>query len=288
MNTRSATIYQFPSQPTDLPFQGLARPAGGFTRPARPKVVIADTSFEYEAPEVKKKAAEPIKDQQDVNMVAKHLLDHRRYRDYLLYVCGINFGLRAGDLLDLRVGHLVTGAGAIKDRFDILEKKTKDTRKTMQLRTIYVNEAVEDALCLYLDDLMDKGGEIKLNDPLFPNCSNNGKSDPKPMTRRGLDVLLKRIINEECGLPTRAGTHCLRKTFAYHFIMSAPDRTRAIETLQRVFGHSSQTVTLHYAGITDDEIMRTYRSLNLGALGKLYTELVEEDEVRVTVGGAVC
>lgn len=291
MKTTSATIYQFPSQPactTDQRPLALSRPVGGFTRPTRPKVTIADASFNYEAPEVKKKAAEPIKDQQAINMIARHLLDHKRYRDYLLYICGINFGLRASDLLDLRVGHLVTSSGAIKDRFDILEKKTKDTRKTMQVRTIYVNEAVEDALCIYLDALMDDGVAIKLDDPLFPNQSNNGKSDPKPMTRRGLDVLLKKVINEECGLSVRAGTHCLRKTFAYHFIMSSPDRSRAIETLQRVFGHSSQTVTLHYAGITDDEIMQTYRALNLGSLGKLNAELVETEDLQPVVGAAVC
>lgn len=286
----SATIYQFPVQarepaPTTTM---LTRPEGGFTRPTRSKVVIADTSFHYEAPEVKKKAAEPIKDQNDINRVAMHLLSQQRHRDYLLFICGINFGLRASDLLDLRVGHVVTASGAIRDHFDLVEKKTKDTRKVMQVRTIYINEAVVDALCIYLDALTEQGVAIRLDDPLFPNYSNNGKAEQKPMTRRGLDTVLKKIVNEECGLPTRAGTHCLRKTFAYHFIMSSPDRSRAIETLQRVFGHSSQTVTLHYAGITDDEIMQTYRSLNLGSLGKLTMELHSQLELTKEVGTAVC
>lgn len=285
----SATIYQFPSQPQPTQSSAtLSRPEGGFTRPSRSRVVIANTSFHYEAPELKKKAAEPIKDQQEINQVALYLLSQKRYRDYLIFICGINFGLRAGDLLDLRVGHVVTSTGVIKDHFDLLEKKTKDTRKSMQLRTIYVNEAVEDALCVYLDYLVQQGVSISLDDPLFPNCSNNGKADMKPMTRRGLDTVLKKIINEECGLAVKAGTHCLRKTFAYHFIMGAPDRSRAIETLQRVFGHSSQTVTLHYAGITDDEIMQTYRSLNLGSLGKLSTVLTEHTETSVAGRAAVC
>lgn len=285
----SATIYQFPTQPQAAQSTiTLSRPDGGFTRPSRSRVVIADTNFHYEAPELKKKAAEPIKDQQDINRIAMYLLDQQRYRDYLIFICGINFGLRAGDLLDLRVGHVVTGAGVIKDHFDLLEKKTKDTRKSMQLRTIYVNEAVEDAVCIYLEHLMQQGVAISLDDPLFPNYSNNGKADVKPMTRRGLDTVLKKIVNEECGLAVKAGTHCLRKTFAYHFIMGAPDRSRAIETLQRVFGHSSQTVTLHYAGITDDEIMQTYRALNLGSLGKLSTALTERSEDQVVGSAAVC
>ena len=56
----------------------------------------------------------------------------------------------------------------------------------------------------------------------------------------------------------------LRKTFAYHCIMQSPDRTRAIEFLQRILGHSSAAITLAYAGITDEEIRSTYKKLNLG------------------------
>ena len=86
--------------------------------------------------------------------------------------------------------------------------------------------------------------------------------------------MLKEVINEKCGIDIHASTHCLRKTFAYHVIQSAPDRERAIEFLQKILGHSSQSITLRYAGITDEEIMDTYKGLNLAKrnpLGWIYT-----------------
>ena len=86
------------------------------------------------------------------------------------------------------------------------------------------------------------------------------------LKRRSVERILKEVINDELGIPVKASTHCLRKTFAYQVIMNAKDRSRAIEFLQKIFGHSSQQVTLHYAGITDDEIQDMYQNLNLGRL----------------------
>jgi len=43
--------------------------------------------------------------------------------------------------------------------------------------------------------------------------------------------------------------------------MSAKDKTRAIQLLQMLLGHSSQLCTLRYAGITDDELADSYNGL---------------------------
>lgn len=56
----------------------------------------------------------------------------------------------------------------------------------------------------------------------------------------------------------------LRKTFAYHFLMEAPDRNRALELLSMQLNHSSIAYTLRYIGITQDEILETCFRLDLG------------------------
>lgn len=218
---------------------------------------IANDHFEHEVTKATH-AAEPIKDRNDILKIQDYLLSQKRYRDNLLLICGFNLGLRASDLLQLRIGHLLNTDGSYRDEILVQEGKTKKYRK------IFPNAAVRYAADLYFSDLILGKDAISLNDPLFPNFSPNSQGQLEPISRRSLDRILKEVINKRCGIDVHASTHCLRKTFAYHYIMAAPDRTRAVELLQRTFGHSSMAVTLYYAGITDDEIMATYADLNLG------------------------
>ena len=62
--------------------------AAGLIAPA-----VEDTHCEL-APE---HAAEPIKSMSDIALISKYLIDHGRYRDNMLFIVGINFGLRASD-----------------------------------------------------------------------------------------------------------------------------------------------------------------------------------------------
>ncbi len=222
---------------------------------ARPaSVQITGSAFEEEVPEKKKEAAEPIKSLDDIQHISQYLIQNGRYRDNLLFVAGINFGLRCGDLLKLKVGHILTEDGtAYRDKIVIREQKTK------KIREAYLNDAICDAADLYFGSV----GMVDLNDYLFKSQCNRVKSKGTPMTVRSVERLLKEIINDECGLDVHASTHTLRKTFSYHILMNAPDRTRAVEFLMKILGHSSPSVTLAYAGITKEEIEQSYKNLNL-------------------------
>ncbi|MBQ7937977.1 MAG: hypothetical protein IJ283_05735, partial [Oscillospiraceae bacterium] len=83
-------------------------------------------------------------------------------------------------------------------------------------------------------------------------------------TVRSIERLLKSIVNDELHIPVHASTHMLRKTFAYHFLMAAPDRNRALELLSMQLNHSSIVYTLRYIGITSDEILEACFRINLG------------------------
>lgn len=252
------------------PVQGtgfaIARPqsgreAGG-SSPRRCTVTnrVAEGVFENAEAGPVSHAAEPLKKMEDICKVQDYMISHGMLRDNLLFVCGINFGLRISDLLKLQVGHLLNAQGnAYNDRIVLTEQKTG------KRRVVYMNEAVMDAADLYFGDMVVRRETINLNDYLFTARSANVPKQTV-LSSRSVERILKDVINDKCGIPVHASTHCLRKTFAYHVIMTAKDRSRAIEFLQKMLGHSSQAITLMYAGITDEEIMKTYQELNLGSM----------------------
>jgi len=61
------------------------------------------------------------------------------------------------------------------------------------------------------------------------------------------------------GIKDKIGCHTLRKTFGYHARM----RGTPIEKLQKIFNHSSPSITMRYIGITQEELDNVYLELNL-------------------------
>lgn len=230
-------------------------------------ISVAGAIFDDPTPPKRKHSADPIKDPDDLNRISEHLIATGRYRDNLLFVAGINFGLRCIDLVSLKIGHLVYWDEARRQLFPnrcftIIEQKTQ------RRRTLYINEAVARATALYLHQLASRNSShaIDLNSYVFRSQSNRSTSN-SPMSVRSVERILKELINEELGIDIHASTHCLRKTFGYHMAMSAPDRSRAVSFLQQIFGHSSASYTLLYIGITDEEIEASYNRLNLAQAG---------------------
>lgn len=210
-------------------------------------------------------AAEPIKSMDDIIRVSQFLIGQKRYRDNMLFIVGINFGLRVSDLVTLRFGHLINDDFTFRDRFCILEKKTKNTRRVRHNRYITVNTAVVEAIILYLENTPN----IHLSDYMFRSESNNGSNLNKPIHRATVDTILKGIARD-LGLGNKMSTHTLRKTFAYHQMVMSGNDPRKLLLLQKMFGHSSAAQTLDYIGITSEEIDEAYRKLNLGSVSCNY------------------
>jgi site-specific recombinase XerD len=70
---------------------------------------------------------------------------------------------------------------------------------------------------------------------------------------------LVRQWTKQSGVKGHFGTHSLRKTYGYHLRRLGAD----IVTLMKVFGHSSQSITLRYIGIEQEEIDEANLRLNL-------------------------
>lgn len=213
--------------------------------------------------------SEPIKDIEDINRITQYLIEQERWRDNMMFIVGINLGLRVSDLLRLRFSHMINDNFTFKDRFPLLEKKTRNTRKVKKNRYLTINNAVVEAVTLYLEHTPG----VKLSDYMFRSESTGGNykednqenKESRPLSRSSVDRILKGIA-KDLDLNCKVSTHTLRKTFAYHQMVMSGNSSRKLLVLQKMFGHSSAAQTLDYIGITRDEIEDAYRNLNLGSL----------------------
>lgn len=205
-------------------------------------------------------AAEPIKSMDDIMRISRHLISNERYRDNMLFIVGINFGLRVSDLRVLRFSNLINANSTFKDRFPIFEQKTRRTRKRKKNRYITINTAVIEAVTLYLEHTPN----VCLSDYMFRSLSNRGRNGNTPLSIKSIDRLLKGIA-DELELNIKISTHTLRKTFCYHQMLMSHNDPRKLMLLQKMLNHSSPVQTLDYIGITAEEIDEAYRALNLGS-----------------------
>jgi len=178
---------------------------------------------------------EPIRLESQIKMIKGNLYRQKSPRDFLLFVFGINSGLRIGDLLSLKLGDVKDSRGGLKDDLDITEQKTGKTRK------VFFNKQIKDALNHYLKktDIFD------LDRYLFTNEKSKRN---RPITR----VRAYQLINEWCrevGIRHKVGGHTLRKTFGYHLRMQGI----SIEQISSLLNHQNIKVTFRYIGISQDE-----------------------------------
>lgn len=204
-------------------------------------------------------SAEPIKSLQDIERCSKFLIMNERYRDNMFFILGINMGLRISDLRQLRFCDLLNNNCTFKTTFPVLEKKTKNTRKVKKNRYISINQAVIEAVTLYLDHT----DNVTLSDYLFQSQGRD-KTKHQPLTRQqAYNICVG--IKDSLGLDMRFSTHTLRKTFGYHQMAMSNNSPRKLLLLQKMFGHSSAVQTLSYIGLTEEEITDAYLNLNLGS-----------------------
>ncbi|EEI25430.1 integrase [Lactobacillus hilgardii] len=72
---------------------------------------------------------------------------------------------------------------------------------------------------------------------------------------------LMEYLDETVAVEKRTpSTHTHRKKFGHHYYK----RTHDIETLMKIFNYSSQKITKHYIGVTDDEINQLQNNFRLG------------------------
>ncbi len=187
---------------------------------------------------------EPIRNIDKIKSIKSILLDQKKWRDYLLFVIGLNFGLRIGDLLKIQVKDLIEYDGDIKERFIIIEEKTK------KKNVIRINSEVKFTLNL-----------VRNNTYLFDNPDNYIIYNTRDKSRSISRVQAYKIVRKWChnvGLGHLAiGTHTLRKSWGYH----AHQKGISIEVIQAKYMHNSTCTTRQYLGIEQKDVSEAYEKV---------------------------
>ena len=179
---------------------------------------------------------QPIRDKKKIT-VMKTLLKEKDSKYYIMFLLGVNVGLRVSDILELKVAD-VQG----KDHITIKEKKTSKNKRFL------VNGKMQKEIAQYIKD-----AKLSEDDYLI----QSRKGDNKPITR----IQAYRVLNEvadNIGLE-EIGTHTMRKTFGYWHYKQFHD----VAILQKLFNHSSPSITLRYIGITSEEMDNTMQDFFL-------------------------
>lgn len=176
---------------------------------------------------------QPIRDPEYIRAI-KRFLKAKSERNYMLFVTGINSGLRISDILRLRVRDVK------RPYFNLKEQKTTKTKR------IAMTPSLQRELKAYVEDKEDHEFLFQsregLNKPI-------GRSMAYKILREAADYVSLEGI----------GTHTLRKTFGYHFYQQYKDPA----LLQEIFNHSSEEITLRYIGVNQDMMDKAIKDFKI-------------------------
>lgn len=173
------------------------------------------------------KIVQPIRDREIITNIKNDLMK-TGYRNYLMFVIGINTGLRVSDILALRVSDVKD-----KTHITITEQKTDKTKR------FFINDQLRQDINVYIKDM-------EPNEYLFKSRQRDKEGNYKHMSR----VRAYQILNDVAGPYglDEIGTHTMRKTFGYWHYKQHKD----IALLQNLFNHSAPSITMRYIGIDQD------------------------------------
>lgn len=172
-------------------------------------------------------------------------------RNKMMFLIGINIGLRASDLCCLKWSFFYNEDGSFKEFYTLMPKKTKKHRKFVK---IFFNQTVKKSIENYVSDYPIENME----DYLFKS-----RKGDKCIT----EISLGRIVKDaakEAGIDKNICSHSLRKTWAYTIWHNAEDKSKALVMLQQCLAHSNSMTTMRYIGILDEEKKDMYESVEIG------------------------
>jgi len=174
---------------------------------------------------------DPFTSLKDINSIKKLLSGN--YRDKLLFVMGVNTGLRTQDILALKVkdvSSLKTG-----DMVTIREKKTGKEN------VLIINKEINDSLREFLR---------AMNPDQDHYIFKSRKGSNYPLTTFAVTKYVKQWA-DSVNVKGNFGAHSLRKTWA--FIMRTKYNV-SWEVICARYRHSNPSITMRYLGIQKSEI----------------------------------
>ncbi|MCR5690740.1 MAG: site-specific integrase [Eubacterium sp.] len=174
------------------------------------------------------KYVQPIRDKKSIKIIKTLLKEEYDLKYYLIFVLGINTGLRISDLLHLKVDDLQD-----KGHLELKEKKTGKHNRLL------LNKNLQKEIRDYIETK-----HLEEGDYLF----QSRKGQNQPLMRQTVWRVFHGVC-QDIGIDN-IGTHSLRKTFGYWHYKTYHN----VALLMILFNHSSPSITLRYIGITSDEV----------------------------------
>lgn len=176
-------------------------------------------------------------------------------RNKMLFIIGINIGVRASDLRlltwDFFFEQMPDGSLKFRKSYSLRPRKTRKSGK-------YVNLMFNDSVKKIINWYISMYPIENIHDYVFRSRRGN-----EPITVNGMWRVIKDAA-KEAGIQQNVGTHSLRKSFCRRVYDKANDKGQALVLLQRILNHSSSATTAAYLGLYDDEIEDAFENLNLG------------------------
>lgn len=197
---------------------------------------------------------EPITDLSKINDMAKILRAQKNgERNYLLFIIGINTGLRISDYCQMKVGQW----REICERGYIILIPSKTDKRKLNDEGILVgkykkvridiSDSLKKCIADYIADRDD-------SEYMFPS-----RKGGTPIKRQTAWLILNDAA-EEAGITENIGCHSMRKTFGYWHYQQNHD----IRLLMEIFQHSNEEVTLRYIGINAEKMKNSMKNMSLG------------------------
>ena len=172
-------------------------------------------------------------------------------RNKMMFLIGINVGLRASDLCGLKWNFFYNEDGTFKEFYTLMPKKTRKQKKFVKL---FFNQAVKKAVADYIAEYPIQD----MDEYLFKS-----RKGDKCITEISLGRIVKDVA-KEAGIEKNICSHSLRKTFGFWAWHNAEDKNKALVTLQMLFNHSDTQTTMRYIGLLSSEIEDMFNSVDLG------------------------
>lgn len=191
-------------------------------------------------------AATPIRDPAKIKGIRDFFLDRGQLREYAIFSVGLTLGIRASDLLTMKVGDFMNPDFTFKNRLDVIEMKT-DKRN----RPLLVDYA-KNALKIYL---ASRGGDLDLQDYMF--VTNRKLSDGR-QAPLSLSLFNQNLSYAGSSVEMHLSSHCMRHTFALYMNLYGKSEMEgqlnymSLLMTQMSMNHANLSQTLAYTGLSQD------------------------------------
>ena len=188
----------------------------------------------------------PIRRKKDIEKLKAYYVENERYRDYVLFVLGINTALRISDLLRLKWKDVYDFShGVYRRHLEIVEQKTQ------KRNIIAINSSCIDAL-----KLLQKHDKKIFEAEAFIFCRSG---NPYAHISRNRAYHIIKDVAVENHIDGNISCHSLRKTFGYH----AWKKGTPGVLIMNVYNHSNMEITKRYLSIYQDDKDELFDAMNL-------------------------